>query len=167
MNRNSQSQLDTSELPYRLGDLLVRRELITPGQLKQALQQQASSGQKLGQILVDLNFITPKTLTQALRKQRWLRPCAACFAFIAPFSATYANEHSDHDVYHSWSQSSSWDASSHQHIGQAASSVDLMKVAAETAWDIYQGEPEKGEWRYSLSKTQENNGYNIEMTVHF
>lgn len=164
---NNQNQLDASQLPYRLGDLLVRRHLISNEQLSRALQQQARLGGKLGQVLVDLGYINARTLNRTLRKQRWLRPCAACFAFMAPFSQTYANEYSEHDVYNSWSQSSSWDVSASQHIGQTDSSIDLMKLAAETAWDIYQGEPEKGEWRYSLTKAQESSGYSIEMRVHF
>jgi len=43
--------------------------------------------------------------------------------------------------------------------------MDFMKVAAEAAWGIYSGEPEAGEWQYSLS---ENNGdFSVNMQMRF
>jgi len=41
-----------------------------------------------------------------------------------------------------------------------------MKFVAMTAWDIYQGEPQAGEIRYSVSQTN-NQGYNLELSMRF
>src|SRR5687768_18354736 len=42
----------------RLGERLIRRGLITPQQLQQALEVQSRSSAFLGQILVDLGFVS-------------------------------------------------------------------------------------------------------------
>ena len=165
-NNNNQNDISTTQ-PHRLGDLLLRQELIDQQQLQQALACQRRHGQRLGEVLIELGFISDKTLKQVLRKQRWLRPCAACFAVIAPFSACFASEDSRADAYSSWGQQTHLNWSAQDGINATSSSVDMMKIAAETAWDIYQGEPEKYEWRYSLSKPQDSSGYHIEMTMHF
>jgi MSHA biogenesis protein MshE len=53
----------------RLGDVLVSQKLVTPEQLKLALEQQKSSGRKLGRVLVDLGFATEDLIAQALARQ--------------------------------------------------------------------------------------------------
>ena len=42
----------------RLGDVLVRQQLITPAQLQQALTLQQQGGKKLGRVLVDSGILT-------------------------------------------------------------------------------------------------------------
>ena len=163
MKRNNS---DSSSAPYRLGDLLIKQQLITPTQLQQALQQQAASGEKLGTILLHMGAISSAALSRTLSKQRWLRPCAACIALMSPMSACFASDVND-GGYHQWSQNNQWIEQSFERVSDRSSSIDLMKFAAETAWDIYQGEPEAGEWRYSLSQQQNSDGYSIEMTMHF
>lgn len=53
----------------RLGDLLVRQELITSEQLGTALAQQKTSGRKLGRILVESGFVTEEQICGALARQ--------------------------------------------------------------------------------------------------
>ncbi|MEL7371700.1 MAG: DUF4388 domain-containing protein [Myxococcota bacterium] len=47
-----------------LGTLLVRAEVITQGQLDQALNEQQRTLQKLGQVLLDLRYVTPAVLKE-------------------------------------------------------------------------------------------------------
>jgi len=53
----------------RLGELLVKANLITEEQLKKALQEQDSSGGKLGTNLVKLGYVTEDDITSFLSKQ--------------------------------------------------------------------------------------------------
>ena len=53
----------------RLGDLLIRQELLTQEQLTLALVQQKASGRKLGRILVDSGFVTEEQICGALARQ--------------------------------------------------------------------------------------------------
>ena len=52
-----------------LGDLLVAQGLLTPSQLKQALEEQKKTGQRLGEVLVRLGFIDERRLTNVLAGQ--------------------------------------------------------------------------------------------------
>src|SRR5436305_7893976 len=52
-----------------LGSLLVKRGLITPEQLADALAQQQASGEPLGAIVVARGFAAPATIAQALATQ--------------------------------------------------------------------------------------------------
>ena len=53
----------------RIGEVLVRAKLITPEQLKSAIDEQKKSGGRLGFNLTKLNYITEKDLTLFLSKQ--------------------------------------------------------------------------------------------------
>ena len=48
--------------PQRLGQFLLSRELITPEQLREALEQQETNGKHLGRTLVDLGFLSAENL---------------------------------------------------------------------------------------------------------
>jgi len=54
---------------FRLGDLLVQDNLITPEQLDQALAAQRSGGLKLGQVLVDHGWLTEVQIAKAIARQ--------------------------------------------------------------------------------------------------
>jgi hypothetical protein len=60
----------------RLGDIVVERNMVTPHQLEQALEEQRVHGGKLGETLVELGFITRVELAGAISEQ-WddLRKC--------------------------------------------------------------------------------------------
>ena len=155
-----------NEFPHRLGQLLLQRQEITEQQLQQALSYQAQNPCQLGQALISFGFIDERTLRNVLRRQRWIKPCAACFALIAPFSMTWADEDKEAAFSGDWLEASHWDLVDDDSVSAHSSSADLMKFVAMTAWDIYQGEPQAGEIRYSVSQTN-NQGYNLELSMRF
>ena len=53
----------------RLGDILVKENLITAEQLKQALEMQKQKGGRLGTCLVKLGFVTDDEVTAVLSRQ--------------------------------------------------------------------------------------------------
>ena len=53
----------------RLGDIVVERNMVTPHQLEQALEEQRVTGGKLGETLVELGFITRVELAGAISEQ--------------------------------------------------------------------------------------------------
>lgn len=61
--------LDAYRKRSRLGDLLVKSEVITAEQLALALEEQKQSGLRLGETLIKLNYITEETLRRALCAQ--------------------------------------------------------------------------------------------------
>ena len=62
----------------RLGDIVLERNMVTPYQLQQALDEQRANGGKLGEILVEHGFITRVELAGVIGEQ-WddLRRCRA------------------------------------------------------------------------------------------
>jgi hypothetical protein len=60
----------------RLGDIVLERNMVTPHQLQQALDEQRTHGGKLGETLVELGFITRVELAGVISEQ-WddLRRC--------------------------------------------------------------------------------------------
>tara|TARA_B100001113_G_scaffold32865_1_gene23376 strand:- start:104 stop:577 length:474 start_codon:yes stop_codon:yes gene_type:complete len=155
------------KLPHQLGQLLLRRKAITETQLQEALSLQAEQPQPLGQALIALGYLDDRTLARTLRQQRWLRPCAACFAFMSPFSVCVAEPaETDSDFSAQWLEEANWHYVVDSEQASARNSADLLKLVAMTAWDVYQGEPEAGEMRYAVSQSGDN-GYQLEMTLHF
>ena len=53
----------------RLGELLIRQDVITDAQLTVALEQQKKSGRKLGRVLVESGYVTEEGLSRALARQ--------------------------------------------------------------------------------------------------
>ncbi|MFH1244902.1 MAG: hypothetical protein V1662_00265 [Candidatus Omnitrophota bacterium] len=53
----------------KLGQVLIREEMITPEQLEYALQAQKQQGGLLGEILIQLGFTTEEDIAQALAIQ--------------------------------------------------------------------------------------------------
>ncbi len=56
---------------FKLGALLVHKNMISNSQLEIILAEQVNSGKKLGEMLVEKNLITPLTLHQVLMEQKW------------------------------------------------------------------------------------------------
>ena len=57
--------------PLKLGEILVKKNVITEEQLQKALEyQQQYQGTMLGQAIIDLGFASDKTISSALNKQR-------------------------------------------------------------------------------------------------
>src|SRR5260370_7619098 len=53
----------------RLGEILIKENLITSDQLRQALEHQKSTGGRLGTCLMKLGFITDDEITGVLSRQ--------------------------------------------------------------------------------------------------
>ena len=53
----------------RLGDILVRKGLLTEAQLQEAIGVQKNSGKQLGETLVSMKFVTEEQLAEALGHQ--------------------------------------------------------------------------------------------------
>ncbi len=157
--------------PIHLGQILVARKEITEQQLEHALNYQALHNKPVGHCLVALGYINQTVVNRALRRQSWLKPCAACLTCLcAPFtfSPCIASENIDEKNLQEWTEQqdpySNWNESIHL-SGNNQAGIDFVKVAAEAAWGIYQGEPKSGEWQYSLSK--QSSGYAVSMEMHF
>lgn len=62
-------------MTVRLGELLIKKNLLTQGQLEEALQAQVIFGGKLGTVLIEMGLITEETLAEILAKLISI-PCA-------------------------------------------------------------------------------------------
>ena len=157
-----------SQVPHRLGQILVDQNKITSQQLDHALQVQNKQGGAIGAVLKELGYITERDLVRALNKQSWLRPCAACLTFLlAPFSMQcFANEHSDLNAEIHQMQSESWSDNIH---ANSLAHKDAVKVVLKAAWQMYQDDgmdlDTQPHWSYGLSR--KGGGYNVNMTYKF
>ncbi len=68
----------------RLGEMLVRDQLITAEQLDEALAKQASGGGRLGANLIDIGAITSTALVNALAKRLGVQGCVLRHGLIDP-----------------------------------------------------------------------------------
>ncbi|MCH9031896.1 MAG: Flp pilus assembly complex ATPase component TadA [candidate division Zixibacteria bacterium] len=53
----------------KIGELLVDKNLITPTQLKQAINEQKTSGKRLGEVVVDMNLVTEEQLLEVISER--------------------------------------------------------------------------------------------------
>ena len=53
----------------RLGEILMKQNLLSEEQLTLALQQQKVSGRKLGRVIVECGFATEQAISRALARQ--------------------------------------------------------------------------------------------------
>ena len=60
----------------RLGEILVQQNLLTPEQLKLALDEQKRSGRKLGRVFIEQGYVTEGGRSSVFVKSgdRWLTP---------------------------------------------------------------------------------------------
>jgi len=56
-------------MPVKLGELLLKENMVTPEQLQEALAQQKSSGGKLGRVFVELGYVRDEEITSLLSRQ--------------------------------------------------------------------------------------------------
>jgi hypothetical protein len=72
----------------RLGQILVKKKLISDAQLQDAIRRQSSSGERLGDILTAWSGVSSQHIEAALRAQRNLRLAASLVtAMMAPLQA--------------------------------------------------------------------------------
>ena len=57
----------------KLGEILIRKRLISPQQLDQAIEQQPFTRRKLGEQLLEKQLISQADLSTALQEQYWRR----------------------------------------------------------------------------------------------
>lgn len=57
----------------RLGEILIKQNLISSSQLDQILEEQRKTGRKLGRVVVELGMVSEKVVSQALAQQLNLR----------------------------------------------------------------------------------------------
>lgn len=82
------SRLHQARQRSRLGQLLVRKGVISEAQLNEAIARQQHSGQRLGEILTELNLATQRQINSVLRTQKQLRMAAALVtALLGPVTA--------------------------------------------------------------------------------
>ena len=55
----------------KIGEILIRRQLISQVQLKEAIDIQTSLHLKLGELLMFQGLIQPQNLEEALKEQYW------------------------------------------------------------------------------------------------
>src|SRR3954470_4053977 len=65
-------KLDTDELRPRLGSLLLRRGLLSPEQLEEALEEGASRSARLGNVLVERGWVTEEAIAGLMAEQAGL-----------------------------------------------------------------------------------------------
>ncbi len=76
----------------QLGQLLIKKKLISEDQLNRAIEHQKNTGQRLGDILTEWNLVTTRQLDGMLRKQRNVRRIATIVtAFLAPIQVYAAS----------------------------------------------------------------------------
>ena len=55
----------------KLGQILIKKQWVSPSELSQALTKQRLTNQRLGEVLVEESVISAKQLTIALKEQYW------------------------------------------------------------------------------------------------
>lgn len=165
------SQTESHSRPehLRLGQLLRQRQLITEEQLTQALQWQAEQSVRLGEALVTLGFIDQQQLNRILRRQRWLTPCAACMVMLSPLSMVWADQQEylpDSGFSQDWVEPNRWSYAEQERLGERSKPIDILSFMALSGWDIYKGEPEAGDLKFSL-KQHNDDAYSLQLSMRF
>lgn len=149
---------------YRLGQILINKKLITQEDLQHALAFQELHDCKLGEALVAMGLISQTRLRRALNQQRWMRNCATCIALLAPVSFSYAFEPVQ---YTSSMQTEDFPDYGLPRSNPYAQDDNYVGQMVAAAWSLYRGQPEEGEWRYSVGRTQDKKGYEVSVSLHF
>lgn len=131
---------------YRLGELLTRREMITPSQLDEALIYQQQFQLPIGQALIELGYISDSQVRHALFKQHWLRLIATVISlFMAPISYCHGERNNIEQLpeysYTQVAQSPcSYQAVHPQYdVASNQQDFDVMEVTTAALWHVSQG----------------------------
>ncbi|MCC6598813.1 MAG: transglutaminase-like cysteine peptidase [Alphaproteobacteria bacterium] len=76
----------------RIGELLLSKGLVSPGDLRTALSLQKQTGQPLGQILLEISHISKGQLAFVLWQQTALRVCATVLLFVVSLSGGFTKK---------------------------------------------------------------------------
>jgi len=131
--------------PYRLGALLIKKNIISQQQLDAALNYQLQhQGIQLGQVLIELGAVTEKQISKALHKQNRIRLYAAAIAFmVAPFQVCNASSEIESLPEYTYTQVADQQYS-HDDLNDFAvdiksASLDMLEVTTAAAWYLYKG----------------------------
>ncbi len=165
--------------PYRLGALLMHKQLINQQQLDCALiHQQQHKGMPLGQALISLGIVNQRQINKALNKQSRIRLYAACVAFfMAPFSWCHAgNSDIESLPEYSYTQVADQQFSdevdfSHFAIDQSSGNLNIVEITTAAAWYLYQGGMDNYEINDVPVKlnltTDKHNTYKLQLSMSF
>ena len=165
--------------PYRLGALLMQKQLINQQQLDRALiHQQQYKGTPLGQALISLGFVNQRQITKALHKQSRIRLYAACATFfMAPFSWCHASNSGIESLpQYSYTQVADQQFSdeadfSNFAIDQSSGNLNIAEITTAAAWYLYRG----GMDNYKLNdvpvklnlSTDKHHTYKLQLSMSF
>jgi len=131
--------------PYRLGALLIKKNIISQQQLDTALNYQLQhQGIQLGKVLIELGIVNEKQITKALHKQNRIRLYAAAIAFmVAPFQVCNASSEIESLPEYTYTQVADQQYS-HDDLDDFAvdiksASLDMLEVTTAAAWYLYKG----------------------------
>lgn len=167
--------------PYRLGTLLMEKQLITQNQLDKALVFQKQKDIPLGQALIEMGMISERQLKKALHKQNRVRLYAACAAFfMAPFSMMC---HAQNDELESLPEYTHTQIADNHYADEYSynnfavnrntngTEIDLVELSTAAAWYMYQGGIADNEFQDVPVKlnltTAANNAYTLNVSVSF
>ena len=57
-------------MALRIGDILIEKKIITPGELELAVKEHHKTKMMLGQVLINMGFVTERKLLQVLAEQQ-------------------------------------------------------------------------------------------------
>jgi hypothetical protein len=57
----------------KIGEILIRRHLLSPQQVEQILVEQQLNSKQIGELLIERHLISAMDLAVALQEQRWRR----------------------------------------------------------------------------------------------
>ena len=166
--------------PYRLGCLLLQKQLVNQQQLDAALIHQRQAGIPLGEALIELSIVNKHQIKRALHKQSRIRLYAAIVAFfMAPFSLCQANnEKIEHLPEYSFTQVADC-PSLDEHVDNYkdyaidgfGQNLNIIEATTAAAWYLSQGGLADNQLnnvpvKMNLS-TGDNNSYKLHMSFSF
>ncbi len=163
--------------PYRLGALLLQKQLISQQQLDSALTfQNQHSGMQLGHVLINMGFVNEAQINKALHKQNRIRLYAACIAFlVAPFQVCNASSEMEDLPEYSYTQVADQhycdDALEDFSVDHSDEGFDVMELTTAAAWYMYKGGMANNQFndvpvKVSLATTQKDS-YTVKFSVAF
>ncbi len=163
--------------PYRLGALLLQKNLISSQQLDEALKYQTQhTGMQLGQVLIDLGIVNAKQIEKALHKQNRIRLYATCIAFlVAPFQVCNASSEIESLPEYSYTQVAdqqfTHDDCDDFSVDINTSNLDMLEVTTAAAWYLYKGGLANNQLNEMPVKVQiasaEKDSYTVKLSISF
>jgi hypothetical protein len=170
-----------SERPYRLGDLLIKKHIISASQLDDALRFQQNHSLQIGQALIKMGHVTQRQINHALKKQNYIQLCAASAAFfMTPFNVCQANVDSIEllpeysltqiaDTQYSDEYSFSYGVSS-ANQNNHTKGINVLEITTAAMWYLSQGGVQLDGLQtvpLNMNITTGNDSYTVNMSLSF